>query len=482
MTNSLGERLWTGEEIVSGVKEDRSFLDQVLNFYCSKIKKEGPEINCFTFFSESALAQQQSVLRQRIEAKEDLPLAGLPVSVKDNIAVEGMPLTCASKILENYYPSYSATAVERLVKAGAIIIGKTNLDEFAMGSSSEYSYFGPVKNPRDKRKVSGGSSGGSAASVAGGFCPVALGSDTGGSVRQPASFCGVLGLKPSYGRGSRYGLTAFGSSLDQIGVFANNSRDLSLILNAVSGQDKKDSTSSALPPFSAEKHESLQPEKLKVGILQDFLKPASADVIESFAKAEEFFKNQGAQVQDVFFPELQYSVPAYYIIATAEASSNLSRYDGARYGFRSKGRLNSLGEMYKQSRSQGFGEEVTRRIILGAFVLSEGYSDKYYQKATKVRKLLLSGINKLFDKYDILLSPTTPTTAFDLGSHGQDPVSMYSSDVCTVLANLTGVPSLSVPCGVSEKTKMPVGLQIIANRNQEQKLMSVSSFFQQGFC
>ncbi len=410
--------------------------------------------------------------------KEKLPLAGVPVAVKDNICVRGMQTSCGSRILGPYHPPYNATAIERLLAAGAIIIGKTNCDEFAMGSSTENSAFGAVKNPWDTSRVPGGSSGGSAAAVAAGIVPVALGSDTGGSVRQPASLCGVVGIKPTYGRVSRYGLVAFGSSLDQIGVFGRRSADAATILGIIAGRDKHDATSAdvPVPDYTAELDGGVK--GLRIGVsralLGEGLDPKVRAVIN---EAIDVYHDLGAEIVEVDLPHARYAIAVYYIIATAEASANLARYDGVRYGFRVE-EPGPLREMYRRTRDEGFGPEVKRRIMLGTYVLSAGYYDAYYLKAQKVRSLIKQDFTSAFGKCDAILTPTSPTPAFRLGEKTDDPLAMYLSDIYTVTANLAGVPGINVPAGLSSEG-LPIGLQLLGPYWSEATLFRLAHAYQQ---
>jgi aspartyl-tRNA(Asn)/glutamyl-tRNA(Gln) amidotransferase subunit A len=404
-------------------------------------------------------------------------LAGVPVAIKDNICVRGMQTSCGSRILGSYHPPYNATAIERLIAAGAVVIGKTNCDEFAMGSSNENSAFGPVKNPWDTARVPGGSSGGSAAAVAAGIVPVALGSDTGGSVRQPAALCGVIGVKPTYGRVSRYGLVAFGSSLDQIGVFARHAADVAAVLEVISGRDPHDATTAdvPVPNYLAELNTDIK--GLRLGIAREFLGQGLDDEVRSsIEKAIDAYRDLGAEIVDIDLPHAKYAIAVYYIIATAEASSNLARYDGVRYGFRAE-EAPALRDMYRKTRDQGFGPEVKRRVMLGTYVLSVGYYDAYYLKAQKVRTLLRQDFANAFAKCDAVLTPTAPTPAFLFGEKVDDPLAMYLNDIFTVTANLAGVPGISVPCGVSSDG-LPIGLQLLGPNWSEALLFRLTSAFQ----
>jgi aspartyl-tRNA(Asn)/glutamyl-tRNA(Gln) amidotransferase subunit A len=407
----------------------------------------------------------------------------VPVLIKDNICVQGMPTTCGSKLLRDYRPPYQATAVQKLIEAGAIIFGKANCDEFAMGSSNELSAYGVVRNPWDLNRVPGGSSGGSAAAVAADLVPVSIGSDTGGSVRQPAAFCGIVGLKPTYGRISRYGLVAYGSSLDQIGPMTRSVKDAALLLDVLSGQDERDSTTLKMPATRslAALQGDLRLDGLRLGVVREFfgegLQPSSRKALD---EAVGLFKSLGATVTEVSLPYLQYSVAAYYLIATAEASANLARFDGVRYGERVTEGASNLAEMYAFTRSQGFGREVKKRIMLGTFALSAGHYDAYYAKANRARAMLKRDMEQAFAKVDLLVSPTAPTTAFEIGTQIEDPLAMYLGDICTIAANLTGNPAVSVPCGVDDQG-LPVGLQLMAPAGGEIQLLKGSYVFEQAF-
>jgi len=401
------------------------------------------------------------------------PLAGLPVAVKDNLCVIGMQASCGSRILGDYHPPYNATVVQRLIDAGAIIIGKTNCDEFAMGSSNENSAFGPVKNPWDVTRVSGGSSGGSAAAVAAGIVPLALGSDTGGSVRQPASLCGVLGLKVTYGRNSRYGLVAFASSLDQVGIFARETNDLARVLSVIAGRDPHDSTTAdvAVPNYAELLTGDLKGMRLGFPTAL-FGKGLDEEVAKSVKAVVDVYRELGAEIVDVELPHAGYAIAVYYIIATAEASSNLARFDGVRYGFRAE-EAPELRQMYRKTREEGFGPEVKRRIMLGTYVLSAGYYDAYYRKAQQVRTLIKNDFLNAFKSCDAIITPTSPTPAFAIGEKVDDPLAMYLNDIYTVTANLAGIPGLSVPCGLSS-SRLPIGFQLLGPYWSEPTLLKLA--------
>jgi aspartyl-tRNA(Asn)/glutamyl-tRNA(Gln) amidotransferase subunit A len=405
-------------------------------------------------------------------------LAGVPVAVKDNICVRGMQASCGSRILGDYHPPYNATVIERLTNAGAVIIGKTNCDEFAMGSSNENSAFGPVKNPWDTTRVPGGSSGGSAAAVAAGIVPVALGSDTGGSVRQPASLVGVLGLKPTYGRNSRYGLVAFASSLDQIGIFARDVAELARTLGVIAGRDRHDSTSAdvPVPDYTATLDGNLKGARLGFPTAL-FGKGLDDEVSHAVKNVVDVYRELGAEIVEVELPHAGYAIAVYYIIATAEASSNLARFDGVRYGFRAED-APQLRQMYRKTREEGFGAEVKRRIMLGTYVLSAGYYDAYYRKAQQVRTLIKKDFLTAFKKCDAIITPTAPTPAFAIGEKVDDPLAMYLNDIYTVTANLAGIPGLSVPCGLSSE-RLPIGFQLLGPYWSEATILKLAHAYQQ---
>ena len=440
-------------------------------------EKLNPKLNAFlTIDREKALLRVEDLEK----SSEELPLRGLPIAVKDNICTKDSQTSCGSRILGAYHPPYNATAVERLEKAGAIIIGKTNMDEFAMGSSNENSAFGAVKNPWDLSRVPGGSSGGSAAAVAAGIVSIALGSETGGSVRQPASFCGIAGLKPTYGRISRYGLVAFGSSLDQIGIFGRTSRDIALVLQAVAGRDERDSTSAdvAVPEYLKEMNGNI--EGMRLGVPRElFGAGLDGEVRESVESAIENYRKLGAEIVEIALPHAKYCIAVYYIIATAEASSNLARYDGVRYGFRAE-HSPELREMYRKTREEGFGEEVKRRIMLGTYVLSSGYYEAYYAKAQKVRTLLKQDFIDAFKVCDAVITPTAPTVAFQIGEKTDDPLAMYLNDVYTASANLAGVPGISIPCGLNSEN-MPIGVQLVSKHWSEDVLLKLAGAYETAY-
>jgi aspartyl-tRNA(Asn)/glutamyl-tRNA(Gln) amidotransferase subunit A len=452
----------TAEAIVESSLKAAAALQQDLNAFL-QIDREG------------ALARAKAI---DAEPKDHQSLAGIPIAVKDNICVRGMQTSCGSKILGDYQPPYNATVIERLQNAGAVVIGKTNCDEFAMGSSNENSAFGPVKNPWDVERVPGGSSGGSAAAVAAGIVPVALGSDTGGSVRQPASLCGVVGMKPTYGRNSRYGLVAFASSLDQVGVFGRTIRDVATVLGVIAGRDIHDATTAdvAVPDYAAQLGDGIK--NLRLGFPRAlFGEGLDAEVRAAVERTIDTYRDLGVEIVDVDLPHAKYCIAVYYIIATAEASSNLARFDGVRYGFRAED-APELRQMYRKTRDEGFGAEVKRRIMLGTYVLSAGYYDAYYRKAQQVRALLKQDFARAFSACDAIITPTAPTPAFRLGEKVDDPLSMYLNDVYTVTANLAGVPGINVPCGLSSEN-LPIGFQLLGPYWSESNLFRLAHAYEQ---
>ena len=444
-----------------------------------QVKAVDGELGAFNSLCEEQAIETAQNVDKKIANGEKIPaLAGIPLALKDNMNYKGSKTTASSKILENFVSPYDATVVKKLKENFIPIIGKTNLDEFAMGSSNENSAFKNVKNPWDLNKVPGGSSGGSAAAVAGFESTISLGSDTGGSIRLPASFCGIVGLKPTYGRVSRYGLIAFASSLDQIGPFARSVEDAALLLEAISGYDKNDSTSLNLPVpnYAAALKKDIK--GLKIGVIKELLGEGVApDVKKAIENAIDTYKSLGAEIVEISLPLLKHSIGVYYIVATAEASSNLARFDGVKYGHRTPDAKNLL-EMYTKTRAEGFGDEVKRRIMLGTYALSSGYYDAYYKKAQQVRHLIKNDFDKVFETVDVLLSPTCPYTAFEIGSKVEDPLSMYLTDIGTISANLAGIPGMSIPCGF-DNSGMPVGMQLLAPALQEEKLLNIAYNFEQ---
>lgn len=469
----------TAAQLSAAIRAGETTAVEAAEAVLAQIEKEDKNYNCYvTVDADGALAQAKAV-QEKIEAGELTgPLAGVPVAVKDNICTEGLLTTCSSKILHNFVPTYTAEAVRNLRKAGAVILGKTNMDEFAMGSTTETSAYGPTKNPRNTGHVPGGSSGGSAAAVAAGECIYAIGSDTGGSIRQPASYCGVVGMKPTYGTVSRYGLIAYGSSLDQIGPLTKDVADCAAVLTALASHDPKDSTSVSREDtdFTAALTEDV--EGMRIGIPNDYLGEGLDDEVRAAVlRAAEVLEQKGAVVERFDLSLVEYAIPAYYTIAAAEASSNLERFDGIKYGYRTE-EYAGLHNMYKKSRSEGFGEEVKRRIMLGSFVLSSGYYDAYYLKALKVKALIKKAFDEAFAKYDLILGPVAPTTAPKLGESLADPIKMYLGDIYTIAVNLAGLPGISVPCGQDGKG-LPIGLQLIGDCFQEKKLFRAAYAYEQ---
>lgn len=464
----------TAVELAAAIKAGKTTAVEATEAVLSLMEEKDEQLNCYvTVNKEKALAQAKAV-QQKIEAGELTgPLAGVPVAIKDNMCTEGMLTTCSSKILGNFVPTFSAEAVLNLEKAGAIIIGKTNMDEFAMGSTTETSAYGVTRNPWNTEHVPGGSSGGSAAAVAAGECFYALGSDTGGSIRQPASFCGVVGMKPTYGTVSRYGLIAYGSSLDQIGPLAKDVTDCATILEVIASHDEKDSTSVAREDTDFTSALVDDVEGMRIGIPNDYFgEGLNEEVKAAVLQAAKVLEEKGAIVERFDLSLVDYAIPAYYTIAAAEASSNLERFDGIKYGYRTA-EYEGLHNMYKKSRSEGFGAEVKRRIMLGSFVLSSGYYDAYYLKALKVKALIKKAFDEAFAKYDVILGPVAPTTAPKLGESLADPIQMYLGDIYTIAVNLAGLPGISLPCGQDSKG-LPIGLQLIGDCFQEKKLIQTA--------
>ena len=461
MSAPTGDRPATAAAIAAAVRAGETTAAEVLETHLARIDEREGEIHAFNLVLADEAREVAAAIDRRVAAGEDVgPLAGVPIALKDNLTTRGIPTTCSSKILEGWCPPYDATVVERVAAAGAISVGKTNLDEFAMGSSTENSAFGPTRNPRDTSRVPGGSSGGSAAAVAAGFSPISLGSDTGGSIRQPAALCGVVGVKPTYGLVSRYGLIAFASSLDQIGPFAATVEDAAILLDVIAGHDPRDSTSipEAVAPVRSVLGDGV--EGLRIGLVTELMGEGIApDVAARVQAAAEALEAAGAEVGEATVPAVTYGLSAYYLIAPAEASSNLSRYDGVRYGLRVDAA--TTGEMMTATRTAGFGDEVKRRIMLGTYALSAGYYDAYYGKALKVRTLIARDFAAAYEQFDLLLSPTSPTTAFELGAKTADPLTMYLNDICTIPTNLVGHAAMSVPFGVGDDG-LPVGVQVLA--------------------
>jgi aspartyl-tRNA(Asn)/glutamyl-tRNA(Gln) amidotransferase subunit A len=467
----------TADELVVLYKKKDLSATEVIRATYEEIGRSDKDIRAFISLCPERALEEARRLDARIAAGEPLePLAGVPVAIKDNMAIRDAPTTCASRILENYIPPYTATAVERLRGAGAIVIGKTNMDEFAMGSSTENSGFFVTRNPVNPERVPGGSSGGSAASVAAGTSLVALGSDTGGSIRTPASFCGVVGIKPTYGRVSRYGLVAFASSLDQIGPFSKTVRESAQVLQMICGFDQFDSTSAELSVDNFVESLDGAIKGIRIGVPKEYFVPGMDQEVKAKIEAGiRLYESLGCEIREISLPHTEYAVATYYLIATAEASSNLARYDGVRYSRRDP--AGSLQEMYRKTRHNGFGKEVKRRILLGTYALSAGYYDAYYLKALKVRTLILQDFQKAFDRVDIILTPTAPTVAFKIGEKTDDPLSMYLADIFTITCNLAGLPGISMPCGKNSEG-LPVGLQLMANHFQESLLLRVAHHFE----
>ncbi len=472
----------TATELGKRIKEGKVTAVDAAKESLENIKEKDKGLNAFVTLADEAgvIKRAEEVQRQIEDGSLTGPLAGVPVALKDNLCTKGLRTTCASKILSNFVPPYSATAVENLEKAGAVIIGKTNMDEFAMGSTSETSFFGAVKNPHDAERVTGGSSGGSAAAVAAGEVAYALGTDTGGSIRQPSAYCGVTGIKPTYGTVSRNGLIAYASSLDQIGPIAKDVTDCAAILEAIASYDTKDSTSVKRDDTDFTSALGGDVKGLKIGIPNDYFgEGLDEEVGTAVLAAADTLKEMGAEVERFDLGLVHYAVPAYYIIASAEASSNLSRFDGVKYGYRAKD-YEGLHQMYKRSRSEGFGEEVKRRIMLGTFALSSGYYDAYYMKALKTKALIKQAFDKAFEEYDVILGPVAPTVAPRLGESLIDPIKMYLGDIYTVSANLAGLPAISLPCGVNSRG-LPIGLQLTGNCFNEKTIIKAAFAFERKY-
>lgn len=466
----LGKKIKSGEvrvvDAVNAAFDQIEAVEKDINSYVTVYKKE------------EVLEKAEHIQKLIDEGQLTGPLAGVPVAIKDNMCTRDKLTTCSSKILGNFYPTYSAEAVINLEKAGAVIIGKTNMDEFAMGSTTETSFYGPTKNPWNKEHVPGGSSGGSCAAVAAEECSYALGSDTGGSIRQPSSFCGVTGIKPTYGTVSRYGLIAYGSSLDQIGPVAKDVTDCATILETIASYDSKDSTSVKRDDYNFTEALVEDVKGLKIGIPKDYFgEGLEPEVKKAILKAVDVLKDKGAIVEEFDLSLVEYAIPAYYVIASAEASSNLSRFDGVKYGYRTE-EYNGLHNMYKKTRSEGFGEEVKRRIMLGSFVLSSGYYDAYYLKALRTKALIKKAFDEAFAKYNVIIGPAAPTTAPKLGDSLSDPIKMYLGDIYTISVNLAGLPGISVPCG-QDSNGLPIGMQIIGDCFKEKNIIRAAYTFEQ---
>ena len=457
-------------EKIEKIKSGEISLRENVNYFLKRIE-ENSNLNCYNFVFKDCI-EQADIIEEKIKNGKAGKLAGMVIAIKDVLALKDKPMTCSSNILKNFISIYTSTAVQKLINENAIIIGKTNCDEFAMGSSNENSAFGPALNPHDTTRVTGGSSGGSAAAVAADLCDVSLGTDTGGSIRQPAAFCGIFGLKPTYGRVSRYGLTAFASSFDTIGPFANSVEDIALVLEVISGKDEKDSTSQDTPVPEFSKN-ILTDKKFKIGIPKEYFgEGLDNEIKDAINNQIEKLKTNGHQVIEISLPHTEYAIATYYILTTAEASSNLSRYEGAHYGFRAE-QSGDLIDMYTETRTQGFGKEVKRRIMLGTYVLSAGYYDAYYRKAQKVRRLLKNDFTEAFKNVDVILTPTTPTVAFKIGEKSSNPLEMYLSDIYTTSANLAGIPGINIPIA-KNKDGLPIGMQLMANQFDELKLLQLS--------
>jgi aspartyl-tRNA(Asn)/glutamyl-tRNA(Gln) amidotransferase subunit A len=466
-------------QLAAKIKAGEVTATEAVQAVLSQIEKSEEALNCYVTLDKEGALKKAEEVQKKIEAGELTgPLAGVPVAIKDNMCTEGVLTTCSSKILGNFVPTYTAEAVINLEKAGAVILGKTNMDEFAMGSTTETSAFGVTKNPWNEEHVPGGSSGGSAAAVAANECFYALGSDTGGSIRQPASYCGVVGMKPTYGTVSRYGLIAYGSSLDQIGPLCKDVTDCATILEVIASHDTKDSTSVERQDTDFTSALKDDVKGMKIGIPKDYFGAGlDADVKEKVLAAAKVLEEKGAVIEEFDLSLVEYAIPTYYTIAAAEASSNLERFDGVKYGYRAED-CDELHQMYKRSRSQGFGPEVKRRIMLGSFVLSSGYYDAYYLKALRVKALIKKAFDEAFAKYDMILGPCAPTTAPKIGASLSDPIKMYLGDIYTISVNLAGLPGISVPCGV-DKNGLPIGLQLIGDCFQEKKIIQAAYSYEQ---
>jgi len=469
----------TVHELQEKLKNKELTITEITKAYIDRINEKEPQVEAFvTTLTDEALEKAKDIEAKVDNGEVTGEFAGIPIGIKDNMCTKGVKTTCSSKMLENFIAPYSATVVEKLNDENMINLGKLNMDEFAMGSSTESSYFKKTKNPWNLNKVPGGSSGGSAAAVAANMVPWALGSDTGGSIRQPSSLCGVVGLKPTYGLVSRYGLVAFASSLDQIGPITKDVEDTAILLNLIAGHDEKDTTSANIDKKDYTKALKNDVKGLKIGVPKEFFAEGiNEEVKESLEKAIEKYKELGAEIEEFSLDVARYSLATYYIIACAEASSNLGRFDGIRYTHRAES-FEDLRDLYKKSRSEGFGPEVKRRIILGTYVLSSGYYDAYYKKAQQVRTLVSNEFNKGFEKYDVILTPTSPITAFDLGSKTDNPLEMYLADICTVSVNIAGVPAISIPCGVDSEG-MPIGMQLIGNKFCEETIINAAYAYEQ---
>lgn len=469
----------TVHEIASKIKNKEIKIKDVLDEIFNRIDKIENNINAYVTITKKQAYARAEIIQRKIDNGEEVGvLAGVPIAIKDNICTENVKTTCSSKMLENFIAPYDATVIKKLIEADAIIIGKTNLDEFAMGSSTENSAFKKTTNPWDEARVPGGSSGGSCAAVASDMAFAALGTDTGGSIRQPSAYCGIVGIKPTYGTVSRYGVVAFASSLDQVGPCVKDVEDAAIMLNVITGHDEMDTTSVDIdyPDYTKALKNDIK--GMKIGIPTNFIgKGISDDVIKAFNDSKEQLKNLGAEIIEIELSMAKYALPTYYIIATAEASSNLAKFDGIRYGYRAKD-FNNLDELYKKSRTEGFGEEVKRRIMLGTYVLSSGYYDAYYKRAGQVRTLIINDFKKAFEQVDTIVIPTVPNTAFKFNEKASNPVEMYLEDIFTVPVNIAGLPGISIPCGF-DKNNMPIGLQFIAPSFREDVILNVAYAYEQ---
>ena len=469
----------TVHELQEKIKNKELTITEINKAYIERINEKEKDVQAFiTLTTDEALEKSKNIEEKINKGEIKGELAGIPIGIKDNMCINGVKTTCASKMLENFIAPYNATAIEKINDENMISLGKTNMDEFAMGSSTETSYFKKTKNPWDLSRVPGGSSGGSAAAVASNMVPWALGSDTGGSIRQPAGCCGIVGLKPTYGLVSRYGLIAYASSLDQIGTFTKDVEDTAILLNVIAGHDDKDTTSAEIEKRDYTKALKNDVKGLRIAVPKEFFGDGiNKEVKEIIEKAIEKYKELGAIIEEVSLNVAEYALATYYIIACAEASSNLGRFDGIRYGYRSP-KFNNLRDIYINSRSEGFGDEVKRRIILGTYVLSSGYYDAYYKKAQQVRTLVKNKFDEVFENHDIILTPIAPTTAFKIGEKSDNPLEMYLSDICTVSVNIAGLPGLSIPCGV-DREGMPVGMQLIGKRFGEETILNAGYTYEQ---
>ena len=471
----------TVHELMEKLEKNELTSEEITKAYVDRINEKEKDVKAFvTTTCDEALEKAKEIDSKKKSGEKMNSFAGIPIGIKDNMCTKGVRTTCSSRMLEDFIAPYDATVVEKLNDEGIISLGKLNMDEFAMGASTEYSYFKKTCNPWNLNTVPGGSSGGSAAAVAAELVPWALGSDTGGSIRQPASFCGVVGLKPTYGLVSRYGLVAFASSLDQIGPITKDVRDAAMLLNIIAGHDERDTTSYDMPKKDYTKALKNDVKGMKIGIPKEYFgEGINEEVKAKLQEAIETYKKMGAEVEEFSLDIAEYALATYYIIACAEASSNLGRFDGIRYGYRTEN-FSNLKELYRNSRSEGFGPEVKRRIILGTYVLSSGYYDAYYKKAQQVRTLVKKEFDKAFEKYDVLLTPTSPTVAFEIGTRSNNPLEMYLADICTVSINIGGLPGISVPCGVNSEG-MPVGMQLVGNKFEEEKIINAAYAFEQEY-